>query len=146
VQQGSFDTGILTLTNWLSNQVLVVLAGLIIAAGIYRYSKGHDADRYFYSGLASLLCSGFLRLAETMSQQASGANQYWTAILTLTNYVCNVILPTYAALELVKLILGFAGVFERLNIGDDWLRHLFAAMMSLMVSGILREFEHFVAA
>jgi hypothetical protein len=146
MQQGSFDTGILNLTNWIGNQVFVVLAGLILAAGIYQYSKGHDADRYFYGGLASLLASGFLRLAETMSQQASGANQYWTAILTLTNYVGNVVLPTYAALEIVKLILGFGGVFERLNIGDDWLRHLFAAMMSLMVSGILREFEHFVTA
>jgi hypothetical protein len=146
MQQGSFETGILNLTNWIGNQVFVVLAGLILAAGIYQYSKGHDADRYFYGGLASLLASGFLRLAETISQQASGANQYWTAILTLTNYVGNVILPTYAALEIVKLILGLGGVFERLNIGDDWLRHLVAAMMSLMVSGILREFEHFVTA
>ncbi len=146
MQQGSFDTGILNLTNWVGNEVLIVLAGLILAAGIYRYSKGHDADRYFYGGLASLLVSGFLRLAETMTQQASGANQYWTAILTLTNYVGNVILPTFAAIEVVKLVLGFAGVFERLNIGDDWLRHLFAAMMSLMVSGLLREFEHLVAA
>jgi phosphotransferase system glucose/maltose/N-acetylglucosamine-specific IIC component len=146
MQQGSFDTAILNLTNWVGNQVFVILAGLILAAGIYQYSKGRDADRYFYGGLASLLVSGFLRLAETMSQQASGANQYWTAILTLTNYVGNVILPTYAALEVAKLILGFGGVFDRLNIGDDWLRHLFAAMMSLMVSGILREFEHFVTA
>jgi hypothetical protein len=81
-----------------------------------------------------------------MAGQASGANQYWTAILMLTNYVGNVMLPIYAGIEVVKLVLGFGGVFERLNIGDDWLRHLFAAMMSLMVSGILRVFEHFVTA
>ncbi|HMF65007.1 MAG TPA: hypothetical protein VK608_13035 [Edaphobacter sp.] len=146
MQQGSFDTGILNFTNWIGNQILVVLAGLIIAAGIYRYSKGHDADRYFYGSLASLLASGFLRLAETMTQQTSGANQYWTALLTLTNFVGNVVLPTFAGIEIVKLILGIGGVFERLNIGDDWLRHLVAAMMSLMVSGILRLFEHFVTA
>lgn len=146
MQQGSFDTGILNLTNWVGNEVFVVLAGLILAAGIYRYSKGYDSDRYFYGGLASLMVSGFLRLAEAMSQQASGANQYWTAVLTLTNYVGNVILPTYAAIEIVKLVLGFGGVFERLTIGDDWLRHLFAAMMCLMVSGLLRAFEHFVTA
>ena len=146
MQQGSFDSGILNLANWVGNQLLVVLAGLIIAAGIYQYSKGRDADRYFYGGLASLLTSGFLRLAETITQQASGANQYWTAILTLTNFVGNVVLPTFAGIEVVKLVLGFGGVFERLNIGDDWLRHLFAAMMSLMVSGILRLFEHFVTA
>jgi hypothetical protein len=146
MQQGSFDAGILNLTNWVGNELLIVLAGLILAAGIYRYSKGHDADRYFYGALGALLTSGFLRLAEAMTQQASGADQYWTAILTLTNYVGNVILPTFAAIEVVKLVLGFGGVFERLNIGDDWLRHLFAAMMSLMVSGLLREFEHFVTA
>lgn len=146
MQQGSFDAGILNLTNWVGNQILVVLAGLFLAAGIYQYSKGHEADRYFYGGLASLLCSGFVRLAEAMAAQASGANQYWTAILMLTNYVGNVMLPIYAGIEVVKLVLGFGGVFERLNIGDDWLRHLFAAMMSLMVSGILRVFEHFVTA
>lgn len=144
MQQGSFETGLLNLTNWIGNEVFVVLAGLILAAGIYQYSKGRDADRYFYGGLTSLMVSGFLRLAETMSRQASGADQYWTAILTLTNYVGNVILPTYAALEIVKLVLGFSGVFERLTIGDDWLRHLIAAMMCLMVSGLLRKFEHFV--
>jgi hypothetical protein len=146
MQQGSFDAGILNLTNWVGNELLIVLAGLILAAGIYQYSKGHDADRYFYGGLGALLTSGFLRLAEAMTQQASGANQYWTAILTLTNYVGNVILPTFAGIEVVKLVLGFGGVFDRLNISDNWLRHLFAAMMSLMVSGILREFEHFVAS
>jgi len=135
MQQGSFDSGILNFTSWVGNQLLVVLAGLIIAAGIYQYSKGRDADRFFYGGLASLLTSGFLRLAETMTQQASGANQYWTALLTLTNFVCNVVLPTFAGIEVVKLILGVGGVFERLNIGDDWLRHLVAAVMSLMVSG-----------
>ncbi len=146
MQQGSFDTGILNLANWVGNQVLVVLAGLIIAAGIYQYSKGRDADRFFYGGLASLMASGFLRLAEAMTQQASGANQYWTALLTLTNFVGNVVLPTFAGIEIVKLILGVGGVFERLNIGDDWIRHLVAATMSLMVSGILRLFEHFVTA
>lgn len=146
MQQGSFDSGILNLTNWIGNQVLIVLAGLIIAAGIYRYAKGHEADRYFYGGLAALLTSGFLRLAESMTQQASGANQYWTALLTLTNFVGNVVMPTFAAIEVVKLILGVGGVFERLNIGDDWARHLVAAVMSLMVSGMLRLFEHFVTA
>jgi len=146
MQQGSFDAGILNLTNWVCNQILVVVAGLMIAAGIYHYSKGHESDRCFYGALASLLCSGFVRLAEAMAGQASGANQYWTAILMLTNYVGNVILPIYAGIEVVKLVLGFGGFFERLNIGDDWLRHLFAAMMSLMASGILRLFEHFVTA
>jgi hypothetical protein len=36
-------------------------------------------------------------------------------------------------------------VFERLAIGDDWIRHGMAAMGALMVSGLLRLLEYFVA-
>jgi hypothetical protein len=54
-------------------------------------------------------------------------------------------LPVYATLEIVRLVLGVGGVFERLAIGDDWLRHLLAAMGALMVSGILRLLEYWVA-
>ncbi len=50
------------------------------------------------------------------------------------------------AIEIVRLVLGLGGVFERLYVGDDWLRHLMAAMGALMVSGLLRLLEHFVAA
>jgi hypothetical protein len=46
----------------------------------------------------------------------------------------------------VRLVLGLGGVFERLYVGDDWLRHLLAAMGALMISGLLRLLEHFVAA
>lgn len=144
MQQGSFDNGVLNLTNWTGNAVLPLLAGVFLAVGIYRFAKGHEVDRYFYGALAALLCSGLLRLAEAMTQQATGANQYWAAVLALTNYVGNVLLPIFAALEVVKLVLGFSGVFTRRNIGDDWLRHLLSAMASLMVSGMLRLFEHFV--
>ena len=67
-------------------------------------------------------------------------------LLTLTNFVGNVLMPFYAAIEIVRLVLGLGGVFERLDVGDDWIRHLMAAMGALMVSGLLRLFEHFVAA
>ena len=96
--------------------------------------------------MGALMGSGLLRLAEVISQQATDADQYMVMLLTLTNFVGNVLLPFYAAIEIVRLVLGLGGVFERLYVGDDWLRHLLAAMGALMVSGLLRLLEHFVAA
>ena len=141
---GSFESGLLNLANWFSNVMLPIGAGLILAIGIYRFSKGHDLERYIYGALAALMGSGLLRLAEAIAQQNTGSDQYMTVLLVLTNYAGNVLLPLYATLEIVRLVLGVGGVFERLAIGDDWLRHLLAAMGALMVSGILRLLEYWV--
>ncbi len=35
---GSFDQGILGVTNWVGNAIMPVLAALMIALGIYRFS------------------------------------------------------------------------------------------------------------
>ena len=142
---GSFYSAMLNLANWLGNVMLPIAAGLILAIGIYRFSKGHELERYIYGALAALMGSGLLRLAEAIAQQNTGADQYMTVLLTITNYVGNVLLPVYATLEIVRLVLGVGGVFERLAIGDDWLRHLLAAMGALMVSGVLRLLEYWVA-
>ena len=143
---GSFQQGMLQLANWFGNVMLPIGAGLILALGIYRYSKGYELERYVYGALGALMGSGLLRLAEVITQQNTGADQYMTTLLTLTNFVGNVLMPFYAVLEVVRLLLGIGGVFERLAIGDDWLRHALAAMGALMVSGLLRLLEHFVAA
>ena len=95
--------------------------------------------------MAALLGSGLLRLAEVISQQNGGADQYMVMLLTVTNFVGNVLMPFYAAIEIVRLVLGIGGVFERLAIGDDWVRHGMAAMGALLVSGLLRLLEYFVA-
>jgi hypothetical protein len=135
----------LNLANWFGNVMLPIGAGLILAIGIYQFSKGRELERYVYGALAALMGSGLLRLAEAIAQQNTGADQYMTVLLTVTNYVGNVLLPLYATLEIVRLVLGVGGVFERLAIGDDWLRHLVAAMGALMVSAILRLLEYWVA-
>ncbi len=40
---------------------------------------------------------------------------------------------------------GYAGA-SRLNIGDDWMRHVVAAFAALSCSGLLRLLEHFVSS
>jgi hypothetical protein len=64
----------------------------------------------------------------------------------LADWVCNVILPVYAGLEIVRTVLGISGVGSRLNIGDDWMRHVVAAFAALSCSGLLRLLEHFVSS
>jgi hypothetical protein len=143
---GSFDGGLLNLTNWIGNAVMPILAALILARGIYKYSRGYHVDPYISGAMAALSISGLLRLAEVFANQASGANQYWSGILSLTNWVGNVILPVYGGLEIVQAVLGVGGFFERLNIGDDWIRHFIAGGACLCVSGLMRLMEHFIAA
>ena len=114
--------------------------------GIYKYSRGYHIDPYIGGTLAALSVSGLLRLAEVFASQGSGATQYWSAILSLANWVGNVILPVYGGIEIVRAVLGVGGFFERLNIGDDWIRHFIAGGACLCVSGLMRLMEHFIAA
>ena len=144
MNNGSFDVGLLNLTNWVGNGVMPVLAALILALGIYKYSRGYHIDRYIGGTMAALCVSGLLRLVEVFAQQGSGTAQYWTALLSMANWIGNVILPVYAGIEIVRAVLGVGGIFERLNIGDDWIRHFIAAGMSLGLSGLLRLFEYFI--
>jgi hypothetical protein len=146
MNSGSFDQGILGVTNWVGNAIMPVLAALMIALGIYRFSRGGDFERYVWGSLGALSVSGLLRLIEVFATQSSGTNQIFQAVLTLADWVCNVILPVYGSLEVVRAILGWSGVGSRLNIGDDWIRHVAAAMAAFCCSGILRLFEHFIAA
>ena len=134
------------MTNWLGNGILPLFAGLLIALGIYRFSQGGDFERYVWGAMGALSVSGLLRLMEAFARQGSGSNQLFQATLTLTDWTCNVILPVYAALEVVRAVLGVSGIGSRLNIGDDWIRHVVAAFAALSCSGILRLFEHFISA
>ena len=146
MNSGSFDQGVLNMTNWVGNGVMPLLAALMIALGIYRFSRGGDFERYVWGALGSLSVSGLLRLAEVFARQGSGSSQMFEALLTLADWICNVILPVYAGLEIVRAVLGVSGVGSRLNIGDDWLRHVVTAFAALCCSGLLRLFEHFISA
>jgi len=143
---GSFDGGLLNLTNWVGNAVMPIFAALILAMGIYKYSRGYHIDSYIGGTMAALSVSGLLRLAEVFARQGSGTTQYWSAILSLADWVGNVILPVYGGIEIVRAVLGLGGFFERLNIGDDWIRHFIAGGACLCVSGLMRLMEHFIAS
>lgn len=141
-----FSTGILNLTNWVGNVMMPTLAGLFLAGAIYRFSKAQPHTHLAYGGFAALMCSGLLRLLETFAQQA-GANdpdRYWVSILTLVNWVGNVMLPLYGVLQVVMMVLHFAGLLERMTIGEAWARNAVAAMACFGLSGILRLAEFWI--
>jgi hypothetical protein len=138
--------GLLNLTNWLGNVIMPTMAGLFAAAAIYRFSKGQPYSHLGYAALASLLVSGLLRAMETFSNQAAWNNpdRYWISILTLVNWVGNVLLPLYGAGQVVLAVVHFSGLLERMTIGEAWVRNLVSAMCCFALSGLLRLGEFWV--
>ncbi len=141
-----FENGILNLTNWAANVIMPTLAGLFFAAAIYRFSKAQSHSHLLYSGFAALMCSGLLRLLEAFAQQAGAANpdRYWLSILTLVNWVGNVMLPLYGVLQVVLMTTHFAGLLERMTIGEAWVRNAVSALACFGLSGLLRLAEFWI--
>ena len=55
MNSGSFDGGLLNLTNWVGNAVMPILAALIFAMGIYKYSRGYHIDPYIAGTIGGTL-------------------------------------------------------------------------------------------
>src|SRR6266849_9105694 len=125
----NFAKGMLNLTNWLGNVIMPTVAGLFAAAAIYSFSKARPYQHFAYAALASLMCSGLLRVLESFSNQAAWNNpdRYWIAVLTLVNWVGNVLLPLYGVGQVVLAVAHFAGLLERMTVGEAWVRNLIAA-------------------
>jgi hypothetical protein len=140
------ENGILNLTNWLGNLLMPTLAGLFFAAAIWHFSKGHAYQHFSYAGMASLMCSGLLRLLESFSQNGAwnSPDRYWLAILALVSWVGNVALPLYGVGQVVLMVLHFAGLLERLTVGEVWVRNAVSAMCCFGLSGILRLAEAWI--
>jgi hypothetical protein len=96
--------------------------------------------------MASLMCSGLLRALESFSNQAAWNNpdRFWLAVLTLVNWVGNVLLPLYGALQVVLSVVHFSGLLERMTIGEAWVRNLVTAMCCFGLSGLLRLAEFWI--
>lgn len=141
-----FENALLNLTSWAGNVIMPTLAGLFFAAAIYHFSKGQPYSHLSWAGFGSLMCSGLLRALEGFAQQAGGndPDRYWISILTLVNWVGNVMLPLYGVQQVVMAVLHSAGVLERLTIGDAWVRNVVSAMMCFGLSGLLRLAESFI--
>lgn len=140
-----FDQGVLNLANWVGNVILPTLAGLFIIIAILEFSKGRDFSQSLYGALACLLVSGLTRVFETFASQRpwNDPDLYWVALTTLIDWVGNVILPVYAALQVVAGALRM-GFFSYPQPASGGLRHLASAGLCLLVSGLLRLAEFFV--
>ena len=142
----NFNNGVLNLTNWLGNVIMPTMAGLFAAGAIYRFSKAQPYSHLGYAALASLLCSGLLRVLEAFGNQAAWNNpdRYWISILTLVNWTGNVLLPLFGAGQVVLAVAHYSGLLERMTIGEAWVRNLVSAMCCFAVSGLLRLAEFWV--
>jgi hypothetical protein len=142
----SFYNGILNLTNWTGNVVLPTLAALFIAIAIVQFSRGTTYTHAMYGGFLCLMASGLLRAFETFASQRAwnDPDLFWTALVTLVDWICNVLLPLYAALQVAAGGLQLAGVTNRFQ-PISWMRHFAAAGLCLLLSGVLRLAEFFVS-
>ena len=142
----SLSNGLLNLTSWLGNVVMPTLAGLFAAAAVYEFSKGRHHHRFAYAALASLMCSGLVRVMESFANQSAWNNpdRYWISILTLVNWVGNVLLPLYGVLQVVLAVTHYAGLSGRMTVGEASVRNLVAAMCSFGLSGLLRLGEFWI--
>lgn len=141
-----FAGGLVHMANYMGNVLLPIVAGLIVAMGIFQYSTRRDGNRYIIGALACLLVSGFLRQAEAFFGPASGSAMFTTGILGMVNWVANVIMPFYAVFCFVRGVLAMGGFMERYFIGDDASRFFLAGFGCLAVSGIVRLLEWFVVS
>ena len=142
----NFANGLLNLTSWLGNVIMPTIAGLFAAAAVFNFSKGRHYQSFAYAALASLMCSGLLRVLESFSNHAAwnDPDRYWMSLLALVNWVGNVLLPLYGALQVVLAVVHYAGLLERMTIGEAWVRNLVAAMCSFALSGLLRLGEFWI--
>lgn len=141
----SLDYGILHLANWMGNVIMPTLAAAFIIISILQFSKGQECAHTMYGALACLMVSGLTRVFETFASQAAWDNPdlYWLSLVTLINWIANVILPVYAASQVAAMALRL-GVFSLVHPTSGWLRHFVTAALCLMVSGLLRLAEFFV--
>ncbi|SRR6266404_2459674 len=146
LSQMSFDNGVLHLANWMGNVIMPTLAAVFIITAIIQFSKGHEFSHTMYGALACLMVSGLTRAFENFASQRAWNNPdvYWMALVTLINWAGNVILPVYAAAQVAVGALRM-GMFSYIHPTSGWMRHFLVAALCLMISGLLRLTEFFVA-
>jgi hypothetical protein len=100
----------------------------------------------FYGGFAALMCSGLLRVLENLTniRAYDDPDRFWVALMMIVDWVANVLLPLYAVLQIAAAVTHYAGLLERMTIGQAWVRNVVAALMCLGVSGMLRLAEYWI--
>jgi hypothetical protein len=141
----SFTNGILNLTNWTGNVILPTLAGLFFAIAVWRFAHSESYVAAMYGGFLCLMASGLLRAMETFASQRgfNDPDVYWMSLVSLVNWICNVLMPVYAALQVAAGALRM-GIVTRIHPTEGWMRHFVAAGLCLLLSGLVRLAEFFV--
>jgi len=141
-----FENGIVNLTSWLGNVILPTLSGLFFAIALIRFVGGGQHQSWLYGGFLCLMVSGILRALEGFAHQQAwnDPDLYWTSLKNLVNWVANVMMPFYGALQIGVGIVHFAGIGHRVYHGGSWMRHFMAAAGCFMLSGIVRLAEWFI--
>jgi hypothetical protein len=144
---GNFLTALQNLTKWMGYLVLPTLAGLCVIVAIYNYSERKEAGRYVTAALLCLMgpgCALLVNFFVTSSPPAPGADVFSGALMNAINWLGNVIMPVFAVINVVRGVQEFVAIGERFHTRMDIVRHFGAALLCLMVSGVLRLLEHFV--
>jgi len=141
----SFTNGILNLTNWAGNVILPTLAGLFFAIAVSRFARSESSAAAMYGGLLCLMASGLLRAMETFASQRAwnDPDVYWMSLVSLVDWICNVLMPIYAGLQVAAGALRM-GIVTRIHPTEGWMRHFVAAGLCLLLSGLVRLAEFFV--
>ncbi len=141
----SFTNGILHLTNWAGNVILPTVAGLFFAIAVLRFARSESHSTAMYGGFLCLLASGLLRAMETFASQRpwSDPDVYWISLVSLVDWICNVLMPVYAGLQVAAGALRL-GIVTRVHHSEEWMRHFVAAGLCLLLSGFVRLAEFFV--
>ena len=142
----SFTSGILNLTNWAGNVILPTLAGLFFAIAVLKFARSEPSAVSMYGGFLCLMTSGLLRAMETFASQRAwnDPDVYWISLVSLIDWICNVLMPVYAGLQVTAGALRM-GIVSRIHPTEGWMKHFVAAGLCLLLSGLLRLAEFFVA-
>jgi hypothetical protein len=105
----TFLNGITHLTNWMGNVIMSTVAGLFFALAVVRYARGYPHQYIAWAGLMCLIVSGLLRGLETFASQSAWNNPdtIWITLRGLVNWTCNVFMPVYVVLQIVRGVLAY---------------------------------------
>jgi hypothetical protein len=141
----SFNNGMLNLTNWAGNVILPTLSGLFFAIAVLKFARSESSSAAIYGGFLCLMASGVLRAMETFASQRAwdDPDVYWLSLVSLVDWICNVLMPVYAGLQVAAGALRM-GIVARIHPTEGWMKHFLAAALCLLLSGLVRLAEFFV--
>src|ERR1700730_19167801 len=90
------------------------------------------------------MSSGLLRAMETFASQRAwnDPDVYWISLVSLVDWICNVLMPVYAGLQVTAGALRM-GIVSRIHPNEGWMKHFVAAGLCLLLSGLVRLFGFF---